>query len=586
MFFFGLVSSLGGDFRLPRFAVEFPYSFSVDKYVTRRLLNQLVNSTQNFMRFALILWVLFCASPMLVAAESVLIFADDTTVSAPGSAIIKLAQASPNGESNSSLSTQGKLLPTMQSDFLNAPNRIVMKEAGIVTTVEGLLSRHGPPLNGLIAYGAELTNRVLAGSNADGDKLSYVVLASAQCQIVLSRFLATVSPRTANASLPKGAEAALAAVSAFNDRLKASEVQARKALETIAKRVEDEAALSAAKRLAEMPGSSLIAALMDRARSAPSNVRDQGAIERFETFDRTITSSEMARLTAYIRETRPSNTDSKAYSFWYEGTLRPGMIALSSNIQAMSEWAATLAATGGADANRWYTLANGKELAAFNELWALARERNAGTIAFPAEIAISAVASSSRDSLSVPSKTSNYYWIFGTPGQISAYLIGLQVGDAAATVYQVIGQSAQDMREITVGLNNTRRAFWECAASRCPQLGSLRGEMSAWLLRKDHTFILSEVRIGGVPAIGVLSRLPGRMGDNPALTGDEGIAFACRQEFNSARNLISRTIASLTQLADPAGIAAFRASFDSPQYEAYVQYRDEFEYLIRRPARY
>ena len=190
--------------------------------------------------------------------------------------------------------------------------------------------------------------------------------------------------------------------------------------------------------------------------------------------------------------------------------------------------------------------------------------------------ALSAASERDRNTTPRSTRTSSTVTIFGTPSEIAATRLRMQIGETV----QAVGELKQNFAELNARVIRTRAAFWACYASRCAGSGSLYLDYSVALRDKDlHYLYLSAYMAGASQTMGIAG--PG-LGMFLTMLGsggvDNGIVLGCESAADSFTAVLGQDIRA-NGIAN--AYAAFERASARPEYVTYQTCRDRQEYVFR-----
>lgn len=177
--------------------------------------------------------------------------------------------------------------------------------------------------------------------------------------------------------------------------------------------------------------------------------------------------------------------------------------------------------------------------------------------------------------------------IFGTPAQISAYMIGASIGEGVGKAAAAWGQFTGSIKKLDLDIRNARVKFWNCYAKRCTDAPQLYREYSTVLLWKDQHYILrpnlnrkvTQTMNDKTQTMQMLYKVGG------AEEVDDGMPVHCSSEQSAVEALVWNALSSWDGSASPSAMSAARSKldevFNSNTYATWQQCRDKMEYLDR-----
>lgn len=177
--------------------------------------------------------------------------------------------------------------------------------------------------------------------------------------------------------------------------------------------------------------------------------------------------------------------------------------------------------------------------------------------------------------------------IFGTPAQISAYMIGASIGEGLGKAAAAWGQFTGSIKKLDLDIRNARVKFWNCYAKRCADAPQLYREYSTVLLWKDQHYIVrpnlnrkvTQTMNDKTQTMQTLYKIGG------AEEVDDGMPVHCSSEQSAVEALVWNALSSWDGSASPSAMSASRAKldavFNSNTYATWQQCRDKMEYLDR-----
>lgn len=158
-----------------------------------------------------------------------------------------------------------------------------------------------------------------------------------------------------------------------------------------------------------------------------------------------------------------------------------------------------------------------------------------------------------------------------TPYEQEAQDKGRMMEGAVAAV-MAVGDMIRLIEKIDADVRNSRKAFWQCYATRCKEAGKAFYAYSTALNNKDQWLIFR-------PAISPHLMAPG-MAMLGARNVDGGIIDGCGAELKVLGQALEP--AGRMRESDPAGAARIvLATLKSPAYAAWQGCRDRMEYILR-----
>ncbi|MFO1320326.1 MAG: hypothetical protein U1F52_11965 [Burkholderiales bacterium] len=201
-----------------------------------------------------------------------------------------------------------------------------------------------------------------------------------------------------------------------------------------------------------------------------------------------------------------------------------------------------------------------------------------------------AAAASARDSSPVAAQTNQApqptvqttVIVFGTPGQIAATQMAMEVGRKAGDATDALGRLRSTYKSADTGIRAARQAFWACYAQRCAQPGPVYWHFAEALREKDQQLFFMPPLAGGLGKnsgldIGFIHRA---MGSGAV---DDQVVMGCEAAGERLSEHVSATMTGEREAGlDPARMAArLEAAANSDAYRAYQACRDRMEFILR-----
>lgn len=177
--------------------------------------------------------------------------------------------------------------------------------------------------------------------------------------------------------------------------------------------------------------------------------------------------------------------------------------------------------------------------------------------------------------------------IFGTPAQISAYMIGASIGEGVGKAAVAWGQFTGSIKQLDQDIRNARVKFWNCYAKRCADAPQLYREYSTALYWKDQHYLLrptmlrkqTEMMNDKNQTMQMLYKLGG------AEEVDDGTPSSCSSEQSAIEAQISSALSGWDGSASPNALNTYKAklddAFNSNAYANWQKCRDKMEYINR-----
>lgn len=179
--------------------------------------------------------------------------------------------------------------------------------------------------------------------------------------------------------------------------------------------------------------------------------------------------------------------------------------------------------------------------------------------------------------------------LYGTPGQIAAAQVGIQVGRSLGEATTQAGAAKAEYAHFSRQIDVARQAFWRCYASRCADGGRLLLAYGAALRDKDLHFMyqpLMQERLMAAAGGSTSRGGPGIFKQLSMFLGaggvDNGTIMGCESEAGAVTNAVRQSLLGSTSgnvMQD--ALDGFKTFSETPEYQQWQQCRDRMEFLLR-----
>lgn len=172
--------------------------------------------------------------------------------------------------------------------------------------------------------------------------------------------------------------------------------------------------------------------------------------------------------------------------------------------------------------------------------------------------------------------------VFGTPGQIAATEMAMEMGSKAGDAVDALGRLRSTYKAADTGIRAARQAFWTCYTQRCAQPTPAYWNYAEALREKDHQLFFMPALVGGSGKnsefdIGFIHRA---MGSGAV---DDQVVMGCEAAGDRLSSHVTATMARDPSTgSDPLRLAKrLESAADSDAYREYQACRDRMEFILR-----